>query len=100
MKHAPTPYFAAYTDILRSAILFTKSSMLRNNQLMDNVRKVTALMDAVSGVPEALFRWEEDKEPALRRKFEYFDSQYAVSDHDFSLMKIYKKHIEEKGMRV
>ena len=99
MKHAPAPYFAAYTDILRSAILFTKSSLLRNNQLMDNVRQVTALLDAVSGLPEALFSWEDANEPALRKKLEYYDSRYAVTEIDFSLMKIYKNHVEQSSAR-
>ncbi len=94
MKHAPAPYFAAYTDILRSAILFAKSSMLRNTHLMDNVRKVTALLDAVSGIPEALFNWDDANELPLRKRLEYFDSQYAREDIDFSLMKIYRKHVE------
>jgi hypothetical protein len=94
MKHAPVPYVAAYTDVFRSAIIFTKSAMLRNNQLMDNIRKVTALMDAVSGIPETLFSWDAEKEPAMRRKLEYFDSQYAHVETDFCLMKIYKKHVE------
>jgi hypothetical protein len=96
MSHAPAPYFAAYTDILRSSLLFAKSSMLRNTRLMDNVRRVTALLDAVSTIPETLFSWEDDKEPVLRKKLEYFDSQYAGGETDFSLMKIYHKHIEHR----
>jgi hypothetical protein len=94
MKHAPQPFFAAYTDILRSAILFAKSSMLRNTHLMENLRKVTSLLDAVAGVPEALFSWDDAHEPALRKRLEYYDSQYAKEEADFSLMKIYRKHLE------
>jgi hypothetical protein len=94
MKHAPEPYFAAYTDILRSSILFAKSAMLRNTQLMENVRQVTALLDAISEVPETLFGWEDGRESALRRKLEYFDRRYALAENDFSLMKIYRKHVK------
>jgi hypothetical protein len=94
MSHAPAPYFAAYTDILRSAILFAKSAMRRNIQLMDNIRLVTSLLDAVAGVPEAIFNWDGGNEVALRKKLEYFDSLYAKADNDFSLMKIYRKHLE------
>jgi hypothetical protein len=94
MAHAPAPFFAAYTDVLRSGILFAKSSMLRNTQLMENVRKVTAILDAVSGVPEALFNWDASHEVVLRKKLEYYDSQYAKEAVDFSFMKIYRKHVE------
>jgi hypothetical protein len=94
MKHAPPPFFAAYTDVLRSAIFFAKSSMRRNTQLMDNIRLVTALLDAIAGIPEALFSWDDGNEVSLRKKLEYFDSLYAKTDADFSLMKVYRKHIE------
>jgi len=94
MKHAPPPFFAAYTDVLRSALLFAKSAMRRNTQLMDNIRLVTSLLDAVSGVPEALFAWDDANETTLRKKLEYFDSQYAKAGNDFSLMKVYRKHVE------
>ncbi|MBN2352775.1 MAG: hypothetical protein JXD23_09430 [Spirochaetales bacterium] len=94
MKHAPPPFFAAYTDVLRSALLFAKSSMRRNTRLMDNVRLVTALLDAVSGVPEALFAWDDANETPLRKKLEYYDSRYAKAENDFSLMKVYRKHVE------
>ncbi len=94
MKHAPPPFFAAYTDILRSAILFAKSSMRRNTALMDNVRMVTSLLDAIAGIPEALFNWDDENEPVLRKNLEYFDSQYVKADTDFSLMKLYRKHVE------
>jgi hypothetical protein len=94
MKHAPPNYFAAYTDVLRSSILTAKSLLLRNTQLMDNIRKVTSLLDAVAGIPEALFNWDDANEIALRKKLEYFDSLWAREEMDFSLMKIYKKHME------
>jgi hypothetical protein len=94
MKNAPPPFAAAYTDVLRSAILFAKSSLLRNSQLMENIRKVTSLLDAVSGIPEALFQWDDEHELALRKKLEYWDSQHAKEDTDFSLMKLYRKHTD------
>ncbi len=94
MKHAPPPFFAAYTDVLRSSILFAKSAMRRNTQLMDTLRLVTALLDAIAGIPEALFQWDDANEVTLRKKLEYFDSQYAKAENDFSLMKLYRKHVE------
>jgi hypothetical protein len=94
MKHAPPPFYAAYTDVLRSAILFAKSSMRRNTALMDNIRMVTSLLDSIAGIPEALFAWDDANEVTLRKKLEYFDSQYARADTDFSLMKVYRKHTE------
>jgi hypothetical protein len=94
MKQAPQMYFAAYTDVLRSSILTAKSLMLRNTQMIDNLKKATAILDAISAVPEALFQWEDSHEVSLRKRLEYFDSIWAREDGDFSLMKIYRKHIE------
>ncbi|RPJ07507.1 MAG: hypothetical protein EHM28_06865 [Spirochaetaceae bacterium] len=93
MAQAPAPFFAAYTDIIRQAILTAKSLLIRNTSMIDNVKKSAALLDAVSTIPESLFRWEDSLEPALRKKLEYFDSVWAREEMDFRLMKIYKKHI-------
>jgi hypothetical protein len=91
--HAPDSFFAAYTDVLRQAVLTAKSLMIRNTAMIDNVKKAAALLDAVSLVPETLFRWEEGSEIALRKKLEYFDSIWAREEADFSLLKIYRKHV-------
>jgi len=60
--------------------------------MIDNVKKASALLDAISQVPESLFRWEDGAEQVLRKKLEYFDSIWAREENDFSLMKIYRKH--------
>ena len=93
MTPPPQAYFAAYTDILRTSLLTAKSLLLRNTGMIDNVKKATSLLEAVAGVPELLFQWEADKEHAVKRRLEYFDSQWVSKETDFSLLAIYRKHI-------
>ena len=85
------PLHAAYTAILREAIVTSKSLLIRNTNFMDNVKKASALLDAVSTIPETMFRWESDSDEILRKKLEYFDSVWAREESDFSLMKIYRR---------
>ncbi|MBN1525867.1 MAG: hypothetical protein JW904_15420 [Spirochaetales bacterium] len=85
------PMHAAYTAVLREAILASKSLLIRNTNLMDNVKKASALLDAVSIIPETMFRWENDSDAILRKRLEYFDSIWAKEESDFSLMKIYRR---------
>lgn len=95
MSFAPEPFFAAYTDILRTSILTAKSIMIHNTRMIDNVKKVTSILDAVSGIPDALYRWSDEQQAALKKRLEYFDALWAREEGDFSLMKIYRKHIPD-----
>lgn len=94
MNHAPEPFYAAYTDILRTSLFTAKSLMLRNTRMIDNVKKVASLLDAIALIPEALYSWSDDREEALRRKLAYFDAQWAREEGDFSLLKIFRKHVQ------
>lgn len=93
MNQIPAPLFSAYTDILRSSLIYAKSLMLHNNKMVENVKKVTSLLDAVSGIPELIYNWNPEKEEIVRKRLAYFDAIWATDEGDFSLLKIYQKHV-------